>query len=422
MIVHKFGGASVKEAASVKNLAKIISETKITDKLIVVISAMGKTTNAFEKLLELYFNEKDQLEEQFEEIKNFHFAIINDLFPERSHPIFEKLHNIFVELEWEIEDSPTRSLEYHYGQIVSIGEVLSTTIVSEYLAMIGIENNWMDARGLIRLENGFINGSVNWEESHRLTTNYLGSEQNNEVQIFVTQGFIGGTSENFTATLGREGSDFSAAIFASILNSEEVIIWKDVDGMYNADPKFFNNVVKLNNISYLEAIELAYYGASVIHPKTIKPLQNKSIPLKVKSFINPSNKGTLIDNNTALDSIIPSFIHKENQILISIGAKDFSFVVESNLSDIFSIFNELGISINMMQNSAISFSVCVDNSKIIPDLIDKLTENYAVSYNSDLELLTIRHYSEETIEELIGSKKIYLEQKSRNTARFVLKS
>jgi aspartate kinase len=264
---------------------------------------------------------------------------------------------------------------------------------------------------------------VDWKLSKQLIQKVIGKYLNeNPEGVLVTQGFIGGTSENFTSTLGREGSDFSAAILASSLKAKEVVIWKDVEGMLNADPKYFEKTVKLNNISYHEAIELAYFGASVIHPKTIKPLHNAKIPLFVKSFLNPLNRGTLINENSASDSMVPSYIHKEGQILISIAAKDFSFIAESNLSDIYKCFADHGVTINMMQNSAISFSVCVDDeTPKIDVLIESLQKKYKVSYNKSVNLLTIRHYTEDIIEELIAGQSVLMEQRSRNTARFVLK-
>ncbi|MEX2380664.1 MAG: aspartate kinase, partial [Vicingaceae bacterium] len=328
-----------------------------------------------------------------------------------------------VEVEWQIEDDPVGTFDFEYDQMVSMGEMLSTKIVSAYLTEVGVENRWLDVRDVLRTDNNYRQANVDWKLSEQLIQKVIGKYLNeNSEGVLLTQGFIGGTSENFTSTLGREGSDFSAAILAASLQAKEVVIWKDVEGMLNADPKFFEKTVKLNNISYHEAIELAYFGASVIHPKTIKPLHNAQIPLFVKSFVNPLNRGTLINDNTASDSMVPSYIQKEGQILISIAAIDFSFIAESNLSDIYKCFAEHGVVINMMQNSAISFSVCVDDeTPKIDDLIERLQKDYKVSYNKSASLLTIRHYTEDIIEELISEKTILLEQKTRNTARFVLK-
>ncbi|MAC95377.1 MAG: aspartate kinase [Flavobacteriales bacterium] len=422
MKVFKFGGASVKDAQAVKNVANIINENR-EDALAVVVSAMGKTTNAFEKVLRAFYYKEGEAPELLQEIKDFHFEILYELFPDKKHKVYNDIHNTFIEVEWQIEDDPVGTFDFEYDQMVSLGEMLSTKIVSAYLTEQGIENKWLDVRDVLRTDNNYRKANVDWQLTKVLMQKVIGKyfeEQPNG--IVVTQGFIGGTSENFTSTLGREGSDFSAAIIAASLAAKEVVIWKDVEGMLNADPKFFDKTVKLNNISYHEAIELAYFGASVIHPKTIKPLHNSKIPLFVKSFVNPSNRGTLINENSASDSLVPSYIHKEGQILISIAAKDFSFIAESNLSDIYKCFADRGVTINMMQNSAISFSVCVDDeTPKIDELIKQLQKDYKVSYNKSVKLLTIRHYTEDIIDELIEGKTVLLEQKARKTARFVLK-
>lgn len=422
MKVFKFGGASVKDAEAVKNVAEII-KTYREDRIAIVVSAMGKTTNAFEKLLRAFYLKEGNAAEELEQIKAFHFQIMENLFPDPKHKIYQEIHNTFVEVEWQIEDEPVGTYDFEYDQMVGLGEMLSTKIISAYLEEEGIENKWLDARDIIRTDNQYRKANVDWDLTNTLINKVMGTYfEKHQSGIMITQGFIGATSENFTSTLGREGSDFSAAIIASALNAKEVVIWKDVEGMLNADPKYFEKTVKLNNISYREAVELAYFGASVIHPKTIKPLHNANIPLLVKSFVNPSNRGTLIDANMASDSLVPSYIHKPNQILISIASKEFAFIAESNLSDIYRLFAEHGISINMMQNSAISFSVCVDDENPkIENLIKALQEEYKVTYNKAVELLTIRHYTEDIIEELLQGKSNLLEQKSRNTARFVLK-
>jgi aspartate kinase len=420
MKVFKFGGASVKDAIAVKNIAEIIKQFQ-EEQLLVVISAMGKTTNALEELLKAFFFKTGEVEEKLQQIKDYHFQIMDALFPNKKHPVFQEIHNTFVELEWQLEDEPVGSYDFEYDQMVSLGEMLSTRIVSHYLNDCGLSCSWLDARDLIRTDNDYRRANVQWEFTQELSLRKFKDLESKQGNLFITQGFIGATSENFTTTLGREGSDFSAAILASVLDAGELIIWKDVDGMLNADPKYFPQTVKLNNISYLEAVELAYYGASVIHPKTIKPLQNKGIPLQVKSFLNPLNKGTLIDNNTASDSIIPSYIHKPSQVLISIKARDYSFIAEKNLSHIYGIFSAINISINTMQNSAISFSVCIDQDELkMKALLEKLSKEYEVTYNENVSLLTIRHYSEEILDTLLKGKTILLEQKTRNTARFVL--
>lgn len=422
MKVFKFGGASVKNADAVKNVAHILRSYP-NEKICVTVSAMGKTTNALEKVVDAYFFKRNDPFTLLNEIRQFHVDILNNLFDATNDPIYDEINNLFVEIEWAIEDEPTGSYEFEYDQIVSIGELLSTKIVAAYLTQQKIQNTWIDVRDVIKTDNTYREGNVDWETTLEAISDVLLSNLENETSnICITQGFIGVTSENFTTTLGREGSDYSAAIFAYGLNASEMIIWKDVPGVLNADPKYFEKTALLSHISYKEAIELAYYGASVIHPKTIKPLQNKGIPLRVKSFLNPNETGTLIDSVSEEDSLIPSFIFKMNQVLVSISPKDFSFIVEENLTDIFSLFNKHRVKVNVMQNSAINFSVSVDNNQaILPDLIQDLKEKYSVLSNDELELVTIRHYDSNTIDRVIKNKKIFLEQRSRSTVRFVLK-
>lgn len=416
MKVFKFGGASVKDANAVKNVGRILNLFPNED-IIVVISAMGKVTNALERLTDAFFYKKENASDVLNEIKKYHFDIVDQLFSNKQHPIYDELNNTFVELEWAIEDEPTHSYNHEYDQIVSMGELISTKIVSAYLNEVKINNQWLDARGIIQTDNTYREGRVDWELTQKLSENL--SKQKG---ITITQGFIGGTSENFTTTLGREGSDYTAAILAFTTNSESVTIWKDVPGVLNADPKWFDETKKLEQISYQDAIELAYYGATVIHPKTIKPLQNKKIPLFVKSFIDPNEKGTVI-NEIQSPLPIPCFIFKINQVLISISPKDFSFIIEENLSDIFNLFAEKQVKVNVMQNSAISFSVSVDNDeRKLPDLIKTLQKQYRVLYNDNLELITIRYYDQATIERVTIDKKILLEVKSRNTVQLVVKN
>ncbi|MBL7888975.1 MAG: aspartate kinase [Bacteroidia bacterium] len=416
MKVFKFGGASVKDANAVKNVGRILNLFPNED-IIVVISAMGKVTNALERLTDAFFYKKENAADVLNEIKKYHFDIVDQLFSNKQHSIYDELNNTFVELEWAIEDEPTHSYNHEYDQIVSMGELISTKIVSAYLNEVKINNQWLDARGIIQTDNTYREGRVDWELTQKLSENL--SKQKG---ITITQGFIGGTSENFTTTLGREGSDYTAAILAFTTNSESVTIWKDVPGVLNADPKWFDETKKLEQISYQDAIELAYYGATVIHPKTIKPLQNKKIPLFVKSFIDPNEKGTVI-NEIQSPLPIPCFIFKVNQVLISISPKDFSFIIEENLSDIFNLFAEKQVKVNVMQNSAISFSVSVDNDeRKLPDLIKTLQKQYRVLYNDNLELITIRYYDQATIERVTIDKKVLLEVKSRNTVQLVVKN
>ena len=421
MKVFKFGGASVKDAAAVKNVTKILSGFG-EEKLVVVISAMGKTTNALEKVVSAYIDKTGEAQRLLQEVKEYHRRIMMDLFPSASHPVFDVVNNIFVEIDWVVEEEPSKGLDFAYDQIVSAGELISTRIISAYLSLSGIDHTWMDARDVIQTDNNYREGNINWELTEKLCNEKLIPLTNKAGNKVITQGFIGGTSENYTTTLGREGSDYSAAIFAYCMNAEAVYIWKDVPGVLNADPKFYTDAQKLERMSYHDAIELAYYGASVIHPKTIKPLENKSISLHVKSFMNPDLPGTMIGKDLQTKPLIPSFIFKENQLLVSISAKDFSFIAEDNLSEIFGLFAEAGVKINMMQNSAISFSVCIDNDKHkSPDLINKLRESYKVLYNENLQLFTIRHYYSSTVEMLTTGKEILLEQRSRHTAQFVVR-
>jgi len=422
MKVFKFGGASVKDAEAVKNVANIIN--LYGENLVIVVSAMGKTTNAMEKIAEAYFSKKvAETESLVNEVIEFHKNIFTNLGLENSISP-NSVERLFTELKQKTKQEPTANFDYEYDQIVSFGELMSTTIISEYLNSIGKNCGWFDARKIIRTDDKHREAKVDWETTKEniFTTIDAYFSVRGKQLIAITQGFIGHNTQEQTTTLGREGSDFSASILAWCLNAEEVIIWKDVPGVLNADPKYFDDCKKLNKISFREAIELSYFGASVIHPKTIKPLQNLGIPLFVKSFINPKEAGTEIQSSLENDTLIPSFIFKQNQILISISPKDFSFIAEDNLSEIFECFSKIGIKISLMQNSAISFSVCVDNdSNRIDKILEMLSESYSVKYNDGLELLTIRHYDDATIQKLITDKEVLVEQKSRHTARFVMK-
>ena len=420
MQVFKFGGASVKDAEGVKNVAEVLKQFP-NQKIAVVVSAMGKTTNSLERLAKAFFYKTENAEIILEEIKKYHLDICHHLFANSSHPIFIELENTFVELYWAIEDEPTHSFDFEYDQIVSMGEVISTKIISAYLNDVGLQNKWVDARGLIQTDNTYREGKVDFELTETLIKRDL-LPVFNSFNSIVTQGFIGGTSENFTTTLGREGSDYTASILAYCLNADNVTIWKDVPGVLNADPKWFSHTKKIDQLSYHDAIELTYYGATVIHPKTIKPLQNKNIPLHVKSFLKPKEEGTIIkDGEKRLN--IPSYIFKIDQVLISIQPKDFSFIAEDNLSDIFDLFSKHGVKINLMQLSAISFSVCCDHDIIkIEALVNDLQTQFKVLYNSGLELMTVRYYTQETIDTLTLNKVILLEQRSRYTVQMVMKN
>lgn len=419
MQVYKFGGASVSNASAIKNMANIVRHFN-QGKLLIVISAMGNITNELVALTESYIGGNTDCHQQLDAIKGYHFGIVNELFPENNEAVFNDVANAFVEIEWLLEEEAIDAPDYIYDQIVSIGEIVSTKIVCAYLNAIGCTALWMDARNFIKTDNSYKEGQVDWEKTEQAIQKTLPAVLEN--QLVVTQGFIGSTSENFTTTLGREGSDYSAAIFCSCLNADSLTIWKDVSGVYNADPKWFKETERIPFLSYHDAIELTYYGATVIHPKTLKPLQNKNIPLYVRSFNRPDEPGTDI---TAMPtpSPIPSFIFKVNQVLISIFPKDLSFIIEENLSDIFSIFHAHKVKVNTMLNSAISFSVSVDYDEArITALLADLSASYKVKYNTNLELVTIRYYNQETIDRVTVDKDIILEVKSRHTSQMVMKN
>ena len=418
MLVFKFGGASVKDAAGVINLSNIVKKYD-GKKLLIVVSAMGKTTNALEKLTKAYVDSSEDLNDIYAEIKDYHFNIIKGLF-EPSHPVFDDVANTFVEIDWMIEDEPHDDYDFIYDQIVSIGELVSTRIVAAYLNHIGVKTHWLDVRGYIHTDNNYREGNVNWDKTKTSIAQNIPSFMDKGVVI--TQGFLGGTSENFTTTLGREGSDYTASIFAACLNAESVTTWKDVPGILNADPKFFPDTIKFDELSYTEAIEMTYYGASVIHPKTIKPLQNAKIPLLVKSFNDPDAEGTIIKETANTYFEKPVIILKQNQALLSISAKDYSFISEDHLSNIFKLFAQSHVKVNVMQTSALSFSVCFDlYQERFEKLLSDLTHDFKVKYNEGITLITVRHYKQSALKELTADKIVLLEQISRNTAQVVVK-
>lgn len=419
MQVFKFGGASVKNADSVRNVASIIQQNRHSE-LVVVISAMGKTTNALEEVTTAYLSQSADLPEAWQRVRTYHEQIMQDLAGDQYGQLFESVLQTFGELENYLAQEPeTDKPDKVYDQIVSCGELFSTQIVSAWLNQCGLDAVWVDARRLIHTDESYREGQVRWERTCEYIDNTLRDLL--ETSIVVTQGFIGSNSQGLTTTLGREGSDYSAAIFAYCLDAQSVTIWKDVPGVLNADPKYFDETLLIEKLTYQDAIELAFYGATVIHPKTIKPLQNKGIPLFVRSFVQPEAPGTAIgpfDDHLR----IASFIFKVNQLLISLHPRDFSFIAENNLSRIFSIFAESGVKINLMQNTAISFSVVVDTK---PErnarLIERLKEDFRVTYNEGLELVTIRYYDQSTIDRVLVNKKLLLEQKSRYTVQLVVK-
>ncbi len=417
MFVFKFGGASIVSADSVKNLKKIVES--YDENIIIVVSAIGKMTNEFEDLFYCYFNSDSAIKTKFDHIKEYHLQIINDLFPAGTQNIHKWINKIFEDISVHLATSPEGPYDFEYDQIVSFGEILSTTIISEYLNIENTNCKFIDVRDVLKTDTKYREANVNWELTETLCNEHFTFK---DVKKYITQGFIGGAEDDSTTTLGREGSDYTAAILANTLSAQKVIFWKDVPGVLNADPEWFDNTLKFDNISYREAIELSYYGAKIIHPKTIKPLENKHIPLYIKSFITPESSGTLINTNGESDDLIPSFIFKMDQTLISISSRDFSFILEDKLSEIFGVFADLGIKINLMQTSAINFSVCIDhNNDKIENLRTRLGDKYKIFFNTGLELASIRHFDHETIERVVSDKKIFLEQKTRNMARFVMK-
>jgi aspartate kinase len=420
MKIFKFGGASVKDAAAVKNVAAILSLFR-DEPLVVVISAMGKMTNALEKVVNSFYYGKPELTSALKEVKDFHLNILQELDIKTGDDIYRQLDNVFTEIDWVMEDGTSKGYAFIYDQIVSQGELISTKIISAYLNGNEFANSWMDARDVIQTDNTYREGKIDWELTAKLVSEKIPALLRKN-KIVLTQGFIGATSENFTTTLGREGSDYTAAVLSYCLNAEEMVVWKDVPGVLSADPKFYADAVKLQEVSYLDAIELTYYGATVIHPKTIKPLENKNIPLRVRSFLAPKENGTSVGNYALTKPLVPCFIFKTNQILLSISAKDFSFVAEDALSKIFKAFADHKVKINLMQNSAISFSVCADNDSFkIPPLMEDLNKIFKVLYNDDLRLVTVRHYYPSTIDQLTKDKTILIEQRSRHTAQVVMR-
>ena len=422
MKVFKFGGASVKDAVAIRNVSEIISLFP-NEEILVVVSAIGKTTNKLEEVNQAYQSmDKAVFLKSIAELEKFHLDIVNELFKSASNPIYKTIKEEFDNLKTKIISPSSQNYSFEYDQIVSLGEVLSSSILSAYLSENNFSAMWIDAREFVQTDNNFQEANVDWKKTELAISKKI-LPKIKENKLLITQGFIGATADGGSTTLGREGSDYSAAIFAYCCNAESVTIWKDVPGMLNADPKYFENTKKLDSISYKEALELSYYGASVIHPKTIKPLQNKSIPLYVKSFLEPLKEGTTIQENTKNDKLIPSFIMKHDQVLFSFTPLDFSFIAEENLSKLFKGLAECSAKINLMQNSALSFSILLDHLKIDKEKIfNRFQSDYKIKYNEGLELITIRHYDEDTISKMTKGKVILVEQKTRETARFVVKN
>lgn len=418
MNVYKFGGASVKDAEGVKNLFKIINTQK--ENLIIVVSAMGKMTDALEVLCNAYFHRTGEILQAFQRVKDFHQDIISDLFGTNSADIDRLTGDLYAELQDILESEPSLSYDYEYDRIISFGELLSTTIIATYLEKQGRKAKFTDIRKCLITDQNYRNACVNLELSAQLCRKVFTFQ---DTFMYITQGFIAGTTTSQTTTLGREGSDYTAALLANLLNAEEVTIWKDVPGIMNADPKLYENTEIISKLSYKEAIELSNCGAKVIHPKTIKPLQNKGIPLYVRSFLYPESHGSVIRDMDEKLKLPPIFIDKDNQLLLTLSPRDFSFIAEEKLSRIFATLAKYRLRLNLMQTSAITFSFCIDlNEAIFESFINELHDEYEVLYNKNVRLLTIRHYNEDVIGKLTADKKILVEQRSRLTARFVVAS
>ncbi len=416
MKVFKFGGASVKDAEGVKNVKRVLEITKEKD-LVVVISAMGKTTNALEEVVQNYFSNKEALESSISEVYNYHLNIVKDLFPVPSHPVYTQVNDWFKELRSFLDSNKSKNHAFVYDQVVGFGEMVSTTIVSQYLNQNDLKNEWLDVRQCIRTNNYYRDARLDWEATQSQIVALVSKKG-----ITVTQGFLGAEdTHNFTTTLGREGSDYTAAIFGYCLNAANVTIWKDVPGVLNADPRFFSNTRLLNHISYREAIELAFYGASVIHPKTLQPLQRKEIPLFVKSFLEPEAPGTCVGKGVLLDPMTSCFILKKNQVLLSLSSLDFSFMMEDNISEVFELLHRFQMKVELIQNSAISFSVCIDNKyNNLEPLLTKLRERFKVVCYYGVTLYTIRHSKPVEIQSLTEDKEILLKQENSETVQLIV--
>ncbi|MDA9843634.1 aspartate kinase [Flavobacteriaceae bacterium] len=418
MKIFKFGGASVKDAAGVRNLIHVL-ETVGYKETLVVVSAMGKTTNALEKIIDEYFINKTQIPSGIIELKEYHLQIVKELFEENQTLVSERIHFYFDELQLFLKNNKAPNFSFVYDQVVSYGELLSTTIIQHYFLEKGWDSFWLDARNCIKTDDYYRAANLNWEETQ--------SQIKNETKghnLIITQGFIGSNSNNFTTTLGREGSDYSAAIFAYALNADSVTIWKDVPGVLNGDPRVFQNTELLNQISYREAIELAFYGASVIHPKTLQPLQRKEIPLFVKSFENPEGLGTSVSKGKKIEPLIPCYILKKDQVLLRLSSIDFSFIVEENISYIFGLLHEYQMPVELIQNSAISFSVCINNKyKRLEELVLVLRSRFNVEVYEHVDLFTVRHFNEKAVQSIRKyNRQILLEQRTEETAQFVLEA
>jgi aspartate kinase len=418
--VFKFGGASLKDPAAVRNVANIL-QLHTSQQLVVVVSAMGKTTDALETVVQAHAAQSGKAFEILEGIKAQHYRLMDELF-EPNDEIYAQVNDTFVEIEWALDEPPHENYDYMYDQIVSVGEVVSSKIVAAFLNKTGLPTQWLDARDVIMTDDIFREGWVQWDETKERVERIL-KPMLQQPGFLLTQGFIGSTSENFTTTLGREGSEYSAAILSFCLDAQDMTIWKEVPGVLTADPRLFNNVVKLDRLSYKEALEMTYYGAKIIHLKTISPLQNKSIPLYVKSFMDPQGEGTLISSE--VEDIYPPLVAVEaNQVLLQISTRDFSFVAEHHISFLFKLIAELRLQVNMMQNSAISFRICINDVDDKADrFAERISDKFKVILERGLELVTVRHYQENVLENLRRGKIVLMEERIGNiTAQMVMKT
>ena len=415
MRIFKFGGASVKDAAGIKNVAHVLQQEG-TEETLVVISAMGKMTNAFEEVIDSYYSKKEDVSTKLTFIEEYHKNIMNDLF-EKNNNVYKEIDILFGELGWFLARNTSQRYNYVYDQIICFGELLSTRIVNAYLQTLGLESNWFDVRNYIKTDSNYRDAKVNWELTQELVSAKIDRKKLN-----ITQGFIAANDTENTTTLGREGSDYTAGIFAYCLNAESVTIWKDVQGVLNADPRVFDQTTLLEQISYEEAIEMAFYGASVIHPKTIQPLQNKEIPLYVRSFENLKLKGTRVSKGTSIEPYVPCFIVKKNQVIVSISSLDFSFMVENNIADIFIMLHKYQLKVNLIQNSAISFSVCVDNKfDKFDEFYNEIKNLFKVDFQKHVDLFTVRHFNDKTLAEINKKGESLLTQINTETVQIVVK-
>ena len=417
MKIFKFGGASVKDANGVKNILNVLKHTGF-DNTLIVVSAMGKTTNALERVVSSFFENKAQFSADLELVRIQHHSIIKELYDAENKVITDKVNALFDGVLDFLKTTDSEDYSWVYDQVVSLGELVSTTIISDYMQSQDIDNTWLDARKCIKTDAYYRDANLYWTDTEAAIQKEVAGKR-----TLVSQGFIASAPNGDTTTLGREGSDYSAAIFAYALGADSVTIWKDVPGVLNGDPRKFDDTVLLNQISYREAIELAFYGASVIHPKTLQPLQRKEIPLYVKSFENPENPGTAVSKGKTLDPMVPCYIVKENQTLLKLSSKDFSFIVEDNISEIFALLHQFKMRVEMIQSSAISFSICIFNKySKLEHLLEALNSKFKVEVNDGVSLYTIRHFDKPAINFIKNAVgEILVEQRTTNTAQFVVR-